>query len=329
MIEVAFLMLDGAQLLDFAGPHDVLNAANQVLSLRHPRRANHYRISLFSERSFLHIAGEQNIEIGKAKKISSEIEQFDTIIVVGGQNLVGSISNEAIRWLKASARKARRTVSICTGAFILAAAGLLDNRRAATHWLYFQELQRRYPKISVDGEAIWVKDGPIYTSAGVTAGIDLTLALVEEDHGKKVSLAAAGGLVVYFRRPGSQSQFSQLLKNQWADVNEFDELVPWIMENLHRDLTVPALAAKCAMSERHFTRKFATNFATTPAKLVSNLRIERARNLLSDSNFSIEQISRKCGFGNSDVLRKTFLRSLELTPNEYRRLWSGSLRSNR
>lgn len=314
-------MLDGAQLLDFAGPHDVFTSANYVLKAIGKREQ--YSISVVSQRSKVKIGDDQNLSIEKALSFEAKTGKFDTIIVVGGLNLMDrSLAPQAVQWIKTNSRTARRTGSICTGAFVLAAAGLLDGRKATTHWMHASNLQKRYPQITVESDSIWVQDGPVFTSAGVTSGIDLALALVEQDCGASVAQLVARGLVVYFRRPGSQSQFSQLLRTQSAPGAQFKDLIPWIMENLQKDLSVDLLADKCSMSQRHFARQFTEAYSTTPAKMVEKLRLESAKTLLSESELSIEQVSRKCGYKSDDVFRKSFYRNLELTPFEYRRLWA-------
>jgi transcriptional regulator GlxA family with amidase domain len=207
---------------------------------------------------------------------------------------------------------------VCTGAFVLAAAGLLDGRRATTHWRSCASLARRYPQITVDADPIFVRDGNIYTSAGVTAGMDLALALVEEDHGREVALHVARELVLFLRRPGGQSQFSAQLAVQAADREPLRELQAWIADHLDQDLSIPALAARVAMSERNFARVFTREVGVTPARFVETARIEAARRRLEESSHGVEAVAAQCGFGTAESMRRTFLRRLRVPPSAYR-----------
>jgi len=315
---VAFLLTDGVQLLDFAGPHDVFSAANQYLRLK---KREGYEIVLLSERSTVRLAEDEVFTLSGLQHSKKAVGRFDTIIVPGAQRFVQKTSSSLALWLAKAAPRARRVVSICTGAYVLAAAGLLDGRRATTHWMFARHMQQKYPNVQVFGDKIWVKDGPIYTSAGVTAGIDLALELVEEDFGPKLSLSIARSLVVYLRRPGGQSQFSSLIDTQREELSEFDELQSFILENLKRDLSVHQLALHCNMSERNFARRFGQVFHRTPAKYVAELRLETAKSLLTETGLTVGQIAKKCGYGNDDIFRKNFSNKFMLTPSEFRTLW--------
>jgi transcriptional regulator GlxA family with amidase domain len=245
--------------------------------------------------------------------------EIDTLLVPGG---IGVEEREpdtaAIEWLRQAAAESRRVGSICTGAFLLAHAGLLDSRRVATHWAFAAELARRYPKVNVDPEPIWIQDDNFYTSAGVTAGIDLSLALLEEDHGAALALEVARVLVVFLRRPGNQAQFSVSLAKQSLERNPLRELRVWMAEHLTADLSVPALAQRVAMSPRNFQRVFTSSMGKSPARYVEELRIETARRLLERTTQSMDEIADHCGFGSADVLSRAFTRVLRLTPGEYR-----------
>ena len=245
--------------------------------------------------------------------------EIDTLLVPGG---IGAEEREpetaAVDWLRQAAAECRRVGSICTGAFLLANAGLLDSRRVATHWAFAAELARRYPKVNVDPEPIWIQDDNLYTSAGVTAGIDLSLALLEEDHGAALALEVARVLVVFLRRPGNQAQFSVSLAKQSLERNPLRELRVWMAEHLTADLSVPALAKRVAMSPRNFQRVFTSSMGKPPAHYVEELRIETARRLLERTTQSMDEIADQCGFASADVLSRAFTRVLRLTPGEYR-----------
>ncbi|GGX15066.1 GlxA family transcriptional regulator [Streptomyces chryseus] len=222
-------------------------------------------------------------------------------------------------WLRETAPHAERLVSVCTGALLLAGAGLLDGRRATTHWGVSDHLARRYPAVDVDPDPIYVRDGNVATSAGVTAGIDLALALVEEDLGRDIALTVARHLVVFLRRPGNQAQFSAQLAAQTARRDPLREVQQWITEHPADDLSVEALAGRARLSPRHFARAFQSETGTTPGKYVERVRLEHARRLLEDSAEGVEEISRACGYGTPEAMRRAFVKSLGTAPAEYRR----------
>jgi transcriptional regulator GlxA family with amidase domain len=215
------------------------------------------------------------------------------------------------------ATQARRVASVCTGAFLLAAAGVLDGRRATTHWKYCARLAQRFPAVRVEPDPIFLCDGPVWTSAGVTAGIDLALALVEEDLGRAVALAVARYLVVFLKRPGGQAQFSAALSLQAAD-DKFGTLHDWINGHLASDLSLSVLADQAGMSERSFSRRYAEATGQTPARAIERLRVEAARRLLSESRLPVKRIAQRCGFGAEETMRRSFLRLLAVTPQDYR-----------
>ena len=247
----------------------------------------------------------------------------DTLLVAGGPGVHAAAADPALLgWVRAHAGGARRVASVCTGAFLLAAAGLLDGRRAATHWLHCAELARRFPAIRVEPDPIFVRDGAIWTSAGVTAAIDLALALVEEDAGRTLALAVARHLVMFLKRPGGQAQFSTVLSLQGAE-DRFGALHRWIAGRLAGDLSLPALAQKAGMSERSFSRHYAKATGITPARAVERLRVEAARRLLCDTRLPIKRITERCGFGSEETLRRSFVRLLAATPQDYRARFSG------
>jgi transcriptional regulator GlxA family with amidase domain len=243
---------------------------------------------------------------------------LDTLLVPGGQGVDAAAENPVlIDWVRKRAAKARRVASVCTGAFVLAAAGLLDGRRATTHWDYCRKLAQRFPAVRVEPDPIFVRDGPIWTSAGVTAGIDLALALVEEDLGRTVALAVARYLVVFLKRPGGQAQFSAALALQAAE-DTFGALHKWINAHLADDLSLSALADQAGMSERSFSRHYAEATGQTPARAIERLRVEAARRLLSETRTPVKRISQRCGFGSEETMRRSFRRLLAVTPQDYR-----------
>ncbi|MFD5103352.1 GlxA family transcriptional regulator [Streptomyces albidochromogenes] len=241
-----------------------------------------------------------------------------TLLVPGGPG-TRDPDPRLTEWLRASAPRAERLVSVCTGALLLAAAGLLDGRRATTHWAVSDHLARRYPAVDVDPDPIYVRDGDVATSAGVTAGIDLALALVEEDLGRDVALTVARHLVVFLRRPGNQAQFSAQLAAQTARREPLREVQQWITEHPADDLSVEALAGRARLSPRHFARAFQSETGTTPGRYVERVRLEHARRLLEDSADGVEEISRACGYGTPEAMRRAFVKSLGTAPAEYRR----------
>lgn len=244
----------------------------------------------------------------------------DTLVVAGGQGTRSAVADAAlIAAVRRLAGRARRVTSVCTGAFLLAEAGLLDGRRATTHWSACDALARRYPAVDVDPDPIFTRDGNVWTSAGVTAGMDLALALVEDDLGRDTALAIARRLVLFLRRPGSQSQFSAQLAAQVAEREGLRSVQRWIAEHPGEDLSVARMADRAGMSVRHFARSFRDEVGVTPARYVEQARLEAARRLLEEADDGVESIARRCGFGTSETMRRTFLRALHLSPAEYRR----------
>jgi transcriptional regulator GlxA family with amidase domain len=244
---------------------------------------------------------------------------IDTLIVVGGDGVAAAEENEKlIAFLRRAAGRSRRVASVCTGAFLLARAGLLDGHEATTHWSSCGELARRYPQIAVQTNPIFVRSGNVYTSAGVTAGIDLALALVEIDLGPKVARDVARWLVLYLRRPGGQSQFSAALAGQRAEREPLREVQAWMVDHLDEDLSVPALSERAFMSPRNFARAFKREVGMTPAAYVETLRVERARVLLETGDENVEQVAQRCGFGTVETMRRVFRKRLGVSPGDYR-----------
>jgi transcriptional regulator GlxA family with amidase domain len=304
------LTYEGAELLDVAGPINVLTAASRLA----PERVG-YAIELSAKRAgLINTAG--GVQLHAPRALSALRGPIDTLVVPGGIDPEAGLGLvPAIRRL---APVARRVVSVCSGAFLLAEAGLLDGRRAASHWAGCAALQARYPRVHVERDPIFVRDGKVWTSAGVTAGMDLALALVEQDHGAKLALQVARWLVMYLRRPGGQSQFSAPLAAQSAESGPIAALIEWVGANLAADLSIRALARRAAMSERNFARVFASETGLTPAAWVGRMRLEAARSALELSDRSVKQIAAACGFRSAETLHRAFARGLETTPLAYR-----------
>jgi len=244
---------------------------------------------------------------------------IDTLVVAGGVGVRAAEEDvELIRWIRSAARRSRRVTSVCSGSFLLARAGLLEGRTVTTHWASTDELARRHPELSVDPNPIFVRDGDVWTSAGVTSGMDLSLALVEEDLGREIAVEIARWLVLFLQRPGGQAQFSAHLSAQLAERRPIRELQSWIADHLDEDLRVEALAERAAMSPRNFARFFRREIGLTPAAYVEELRVERARQLLEDGSEPIDGIAARCGFGSPETMRRAFARRVGVSPAQYR-----------
>src|SRR6516165_4978074 len=311
---IEVLTFPAVKLLDVTGPVQVFASANDLVA--NAGGAPPYRLKLVTqgERGVVSSAGVMLA----AGPLSQRSEALDTLLVAGGEGAEAAAENPVlVDWVRQRATRARRVASVCTGAFLLASAGLLDGRRAATHWEYCARLAQRFPAVHVEPDPIFVCDGRVWTSAGVTAGIDLALALVEEDLGRSVALAVARHLVVFLKRPGGQAQFSAALALQAAD-DKFGALHDWISDHLADDLSLPVLAIQAGMSERSFSRHYAESTGLTPARAVERLRVEGARHLLSETRLPVKRISQRCGFGSEETMRRSFLRVLDTTPQDYR-----------
>ena len=308
------LTYPAVQLLDVTGPVQVFASANDLVVAAGGRPPYLLKVVAESGNGGTTSAGV-TLAAGPLTQVG---EALDTLLVAGGEGAEAATENPVlVEWVQQRAARARRVASVCTGAFLLAAAGLLDGRRAATHWKYCTRLAQRFPSVHVEPDPIFLRDGPIWTSAGVTAGIDLALALVEEDLGRSVALAVARYLVVFLKRPGGQAQFSASLALQIAE-DKFGALHDWINAHLADDLSLSVLADRAGMSERSFSRHYAEATGQTPARAVERLRVEAARRLLSESRTPVKRIANRCGFGSEETMRRSFVRLLAVTPQDYR-----------
>jgi transcriptional regulator GlxA family with amidase domain len=317
---VLFLAFEGMGLLDLTGSTTVFWSASSFMEQQGKLG---YSLRPVSIDGGLIMTGE-GISIATAPISDFAGATIDTIVVPGALNMEPTLRDRRlVDWLRVTAPKARRTASVCAGAFLLAEAGVLNGHRATTHWSSCTLLGKRYPSLKVEPDAIFVRDDPVWTSAGVSAGIDLSLAMVQADCGHHVAMQVARQLVVYMKRPGGQSQFSELLQSQTTDSPAFDELHLWIDKNLHdQKLTVDMLATQVNMSPRNFARSYKAKTGRTPAKALELFRVEAARRLLEVDKLGVDQIARRCGFGDEERMRVTFKRHLAISPRDYRRRFS-------
>jgi transcriptional regulator GlxA family with amidase domain len=311
---IDILAFPDVQLLDVTGPLQVFASANEISRQRGLSAPYVPRVIAAQSEPVVSSAG-----LGlAAHPLPSAQERSDTLIIAGGRGVHAASQDVRLtRWVQRHAANSRRVASVCTGAFLLAAAGLLDGRRVVTHWAHCNELRQQYPALQIESDPIFIQDGPVWTSAGVTAGIDLALALVEEDSGRALALDVARELVVFLKRPGGQAQFSTTLLMQ-KDGDQFGELHAWIVEHLNSDLSVAALAARTGMSERSFMRHYRAKTGKTPARAIEQIRTEAALRLLSDTSLPIKRIAVRCGFGSEETMRRSLLRAVAVTPQAYR-----------
>jgi len=312
------LVFPAVQLLDVAGPLQVFATANDLTMRDGGAKPYAPRVVAPVGNSVIASAG-----LGLAvEPLPDSTVPVDTLVIAGGPGVHAAAEDPAlVEWVAARAMASRRVASVCTGAFLLAASGLLDGRRAATHWSFCDELARRYPAITVEPDPIFLCDGGVWTSAGVASGIDLALALVEQDLGRALALAVARHLVVFLKRPGGQSQFSATLSLQSSE-DSFGSLHDWISVHLAENITLSCLADQVGMSERSFSRHYAARTGQTPARAVERLRVEAARRLLSETRLPVKRISQRCGFGSEETMRRSFLRQIAVTPQDYRARFS-------
>jgi transcriptional regulator GlxA family with amidase domain len=315
--KIVMLSVPPAQGVDVIGPLEAFGIASRMREQSTGRCG--YETELVTSAADLALATSSGVKIVAHRHYQQVNGRVDTLLIAGGTGTRGPRDPQLLAWLRRMARQARRMCSVCTGAFLLADAGLLDGKRATTHWRFVESFARKHPGVSWDPNPIFVKDGSIYTSAGITAGMDLALALIEEDYGSTLALDVARHMVIFLRRPGSQAQFSVALAAQAAERRSLHELQVWIAENLAKDLSVEALAARTSMSTRNFARVFAHELGQTPARYVEQVRIEAVRAQLASTEDTLDQIASRCGFSSAELLRRCFLRHFGIAPSQYRR----------
>ena len=315
--EIVVVGHGGAVGMELTGACEVLELANFWLAEQ--GRPPAYRVQVMTlDGGPLPLLG--GLAVTGTRSLRRYSGPIDTLIVVGGPMAPAASEDPALaRAVARAGTRAHRVVSLCTGAYILAAAGLLDGKRVTTHWRFGEELVSRYPSVDVDTDPIYVRDGRVWTSAGITAGFDLLLALIEEDEGSEVAREVARLLVVFLRRTGNQAQFSAQLCNQLADRHPIRELQQYIAEHPEADLSLPALARRVNMSPRHFARLFRSETGTSPGRYVEQARIETARRRLEESELAVEAIASACGFGSAGNFRRVFAKAIGVSPIEYRR----------
>jgi len=314
---VVVLVFPDFQMLDAMGPVEVFTAATRLAAAGRSRRSG-YRTEIVATKAGP-VMSSNGVAVIAEHGIGDLRGDIDTLVIAGGFGTRACVEDrDLIDWVRRTAARSRRVASVCTGALLLAEAGLLDGKRAATHWAFAAELASRYPKIDVEADPIYLRDGRVYTSAGVTSGMDLALALVEEDLGREIALAAARWLVMFLKRPGGQAQFSAQLSVQAATREPIRDLQWWVLDHLDADLSVDALAARAGMSPRNFARAFAREVGVTPARYVERARVEAARRRLEESTAGIEDVADSCGFGTAETMRRAFVRNVRVPPADYR-----------
>jgi len=314
-LRVGLIGYDGVQELDIIGPSDAFTIA-EIESDNGQRRPCYEVIIVgITNKPFRAESGvsfQPHTTLGKAPTL-------DTLIIPGGRGArIGQSSSLIAKWISSQAKRIRRIASVCTGVYALAPTGLLDGRRVTTHWRFANDVARRFPKLDVDHDALFLKDGPFYTAGGITASVDLALALIEEDYGPRVALAVARELVVFLKRSGGQKQYSEPLEFQINSTDRFADLASWMVEHMRGDLSLDALAKRVCLSPRHFVRRFKQAFGGTPAAFVENLRLDEARRRLSERTQTIENVASSVGFQSDDVFRRAFQRRFGVKPSSYR-----------
>ncbi|HYE51832.1 MAG TPA: helix-turn-helix domain-containing protein [Azospirillaceae bacterium] len=313
---IAVLAFDGVQSLDVVGPMEVFAVANRFADPHRPA----YEV-LLATPDGRPVRANAGLQLGGGTALSALPPDVDTIVVTGGDEASmrhAVLETDLVPWLQDRTHTTRRIASVCSGALILAAAGFLDGRRATTHWNLLETMRQLRPAVRLEPDAIYVAEPPFYTSAGVSAGIDLSLAFVEADCGAATALQVAKELVLFLRRPGGQSQFSAGLAAQASATPRLRDLLTAIMENPTGNLSLPALAGRVGMTERTFTRTFRSQTGTTPARFVEAARIDRAKTLLETSTWPLARVAERAGFGSPDALHRSFLKRLGVTPGDYR-----------
>jgi transcriptional regulator GlxA family with amidase domain len=315
-LRIGLIGYDGIQALDLVGPSDAFSVP--VFDSQNggkPQRCYEVVVLGLTDKPFCAESGVRFCPDATLRNAPA----LDTLIVPGGLGGRVSRTNEIVsHWIKGRAGRIRRIASVCTGIYMVAPTGLLDGRKVTTHWRFAADVARRFPKLSVSHDALFLKDGPFYTAGGVTASVDLSLALIEEDFGPRMALAVARELVVYLKRAGGQKQYSEPLEFQCNAMDRFAELATWMIDHLHGDLSLEALARRACLSPRHFARRFKQAFHGTPAAFVENLRLDEARRRLSERTQTIETVGTSVGFHSDDSFRRAFQRRFGINPRAYR-----------
>ncbi len=347
---VGFVGYDDVQALDIIGPMEAFDAARIDAAQGNGREGGRpeggaslpgtnatartsastrgYEVVLLAP-SLKPIRSEAGVALTPQRTLRAAGE-LDTIVIPGGRGLRDpAICAPITAWLEANAGRVRRVVSVCTGIYALAPTGLLDGRRATTHWRFAADVAARFPRVRLDPDALFLKDGPFYTSGGITAGIDLALALIEEDYGPRVALTVARDMVMYLKRPGGQRQFSEPLRFQSSASDRFADLSAWMTGHLDENLSVETLAARMNLSPRHFSRLFVESFGHTPAAAVQDLKLDEARRRLTLAGATVDAVADSLGFGSSDAFIRAFRRRIGVTPGEYRQRFSAPKREGR
>jgi len=320
---IAFLVMPDVTLLDVTGPMEVFSQTKDCMAKKYNEPPFIYELHTIATERTKFIRSDSGLILLCNDTLSSVDYAIDTLFIPGISNLLYDsykkrLGKRVLEWIVEQSKSVRRICSVCTGSFFLAEAGILNGKRATTHWELCDQLKKDYPAIQVESEPIFVKDGSIYSSAGITAGMDLALALIEADLGRSVAMEVAKQMVLYLKRSGNQSQFSSVLVHQHTETNPIIELQTWIQKHLKEELTIEKLAEKAHMSPRNFARVFVRETGITPSKYVDKLRIEAACRLLVETQLNLKEIAVDCGLNSSDNMRRLFVKYLQTTPNEYR-----------
>ena len=314
-IPVGLIGYEGVQALDLIGPSDAFTGA--IVPNEQGQAGHGYDVTILglTRKPFRAQSGV----IFQPHTTLDDAPPIDTLVIPGGAGSRVPILNATISdWITKQAPQVRRIASVCTGIYVLGATGLLDGRQVTTHWRFAPDVSRRFPKLNINADALFLKDGPFYTSGGVTASIDLALSLIEEDYGPRVALTVARDLVVYLKRAGGQKQYSEPLEFQVSSTDRFAELATWMIDHLSENLSIEVLARRACLSPRHFARRFKQAFGGTPAEFVENLRLDEARRRLTERTQKIETVAESVGFNSDDAFRRAFRRRFGLNPRAYR-----------
>jgi len=328
---IVFLIIPEATLLDITGAYEVFSQAMEYMNENRLTTGFNYKLHYVSIGKSKNISTSSGMVIHCSENIKAIDYPVDTLVIPGVPNSKVEeyhLPSNVLEWIKMQSEKARRTCAVCTGSFFLAEAGVLKGKKATTHWEKYNLLAKKYPDIQVDGNSIFIKDGNIYTSAGISSGMDLALALVEEDCGKSLALEVAKQMVLYLKRPGSQSQYSHVLNFQKTDYQPIVAICDWISEHIQEPMSVEILAEQVSMSARNFARVFMRETGITPAKYIDKLRVETACRYLTDTALSLKEVSILSGLGSPDNMRKVFLKNIRISPMDYRRNFNTAFINN-